>query len=204
MNQKRLHGCRTSTAAILALLLLLPPACLIGLYALGRFLVVSERPVESDAVVVLSGGDIDRVDQAAKLINDGYARYLILTDTDEITASGTRTTDYLYSEATKRGIAVPQIDITRHSVTNTREEAAAVRALMEERGWYSCMVVTDPFHSRRTSYLFSRAFQGSGLAVRVVSVSPHWYRPGSWFLSGDGWRTTLEEYVKLFAALVGR
>ena len=204
MNQKRARGCLTTSAILLAIILLVPPAILLGLYGLGRFLVVSDSPAESDAVVVLSGGDIDRLDQAADLISDGYARYLILTDTDEISASGKRMTDFLYSEATKRGVSVPQIDITEDGVTSTREEAAAVRALMEERGWKSCIVVTDPFHSRRTSFLFDQAFRGSDFSVRVVPVSEHWYRPRSWFLSSEGWRVTLEEYIKLLAAWFGK
>lgn len=204
MNQKRVRGCLTSTAILLAIILIVPLACLLGLYGLGRFLVVSDRPVESDAVVVLSGGGIDRLDKAVEFISDGYARYLILTDTDEVAASGKRMTDFLYSEATKRGITVPQIDITERGVTNTNEESAAVRILMEERGWKSCIVVTDPFHSRRTSFLFNQAFRGSDLSVKVVPVSGHWYRPRSWFLSNEGWRVTLEEYIKLLAAWFGK
>ena len=204
MNQKRARGCLTTSAILLAIILVVPPAILLGLYGLGRFLVVSDRPVESDAVVVLSGGGIDRLDRAVELISDGYARYLILTDTDEVAASGKRMTDFLYGEATKRGVTVPQIDITERGVTNTGEEAAAVRKLMEERGWKSCIVVTDPYHSRRTSFMFDQAFRGSDLSVRVVPVSGHWYRPRSWFLSNEGWRVTLEEYIKLAAAWLGK
>jgi uncharacterized SAM-binding protein YcdF (DUF218 family) len=204
MNQKRARSCLSTTAILLAIILIVPPALLLGLFGLGRFLVVSDRPVKSDAVVVLSGGDIDRMDKAVELISDGFARYLILTDTSEVSASGKRMTDFLYSEATKRGITVPQIDITEPGVTNTREEAAAVRILMEERGWKSCIVVTDPYHSRRTSFLFNQAIRGSDLSVSVVPVSGHWYRPRSWFLSNEGWRVTLEEYIKLGAAWLGK
>ena len=166
-------------------------------------MIVSDRLEKSDAVVVLSGGGIDRLDKAVEVIADGNARYLILTDTDEIASNGRKVTDYLFGEATQRGITVPQIDITRHTVTSTADEAVAVRDLMEERGWQRCIVVTDPFHSRRTRFLFRKAFRGSGLEVRVVPVGGSWYRSNSWFLSAEGRDTTLREWGKLLAAWFG-
>jgi uncharacterized SAM-binding protein YcdF (DUF218 family) len=194
VNQKR--GCRFALA-----LLFLTPACAAAgyllLYLAGSFLVVSDRLEKADTAVVLSGGDIGRVTEAARLVNEGLARYLILTDTDEVTTSGRRATDYLYSEATKLGIAVPQIAITGYTVTSTTGEAAAVRQLMTDRGWISCIVVTDPFHSRRTRLIFRTAFQGSSLEVRVKATPDHWYRPGSWFFSQRGWAATISEYIRL-------
>ncbi len=204
MNQNRPRSCLGLSLGVLAAVILIPICLIAGLVGMGGYLIVSDGAADSDAVVVLSGGGADRLDQAAGLIAQGHARYLILTDTDEVADSGRRMTDYLFSEATRRGISVPQIDITDHTVTSTREEAAAVRALMEERGWTTCIVVTDPFHSRRTRYLFRRAFRGSGLEARVVPVAGHWYRSRSWFLSGEGWRVTLEEYAKLLAAWAGQ
>lgn len=198
MIQSNRRGCLVVFAIVVAV-----PFCalmvLFGLWGVGRYLVVSDPLVGADAAAVLSGGDIDRVDEAVRIVQEGYARYLIITDTDEVTTSGRRMTDYLFSEAANRGLAVPQIDITRHTVTSTQEEAVAVRLLMEERGWKSCIVVTDPFHSRRTRQIFARAFRGSELSFAVKTVEGHWYRPSNWFLSSAGWQTTLQEYGKLLA-----
>ena len=206
MRPRRLSGCAAFTTFLAGGLILLPLLAVLGYVGLrwiGAFLIVSDRVEKSDAVVVLSGGGIDRLDKAVEVIADGEARYLILTDTDEIASNGRKVTDYLFSEATQRGITVPQIDITNHTVTSTGEEATAVRDLMEERGWQRCIVVTDPFHSRRTRFLFRKAFSGSGLEARVVPVSGSWYRSSNWFLSTDGWDTTLREWSKLLAAWLG-
>ncbi len=206
MSERQGSGCGRVGGVLLAALFILP-ACgllfLFGLWSAGRFLVVSDRLQQVDAVVVLSGGGIDRVDEAVKLIQDGYAGYLILTDTDAVAESGRRMTDYLFSEAANRGLAVPQIDITEHAANSTRDEARAVRQLMEERGWMSCIVVTDPFHSRRTKIIFTDAFRGPGWSTQVWSVQGHWYRPGRWFLRTDGWVTTMQEYAKLLAYWAG-
>ena len=58
----------------LALLILI----LIGL---GSFLIVSDKVTPADAIVVLSGGDSDRLSQAARLFKKGYGSTVILTRT---------------------------------------------------------------------------------------------------------------------------
>jgi uncharacterized SAM-binding protein YcdF (DUF218 family) len=206
MTSPRQSGCGRAITVGIAGVVLLPLLVLLGyglLRWMGAFLIVSDPIERADAVVVLSGGGLERLDKATEVIADGQARYLILTDTDDVAANGRKMTDYLFSEATQRGVTVPQIDITNHTVTSTRDEAFAVRDLMEERGWQSCIVVTDPYHSRRTRFLFHQAFQGSGLTVIVTPVSGSWYRSSTWFLSPDGWNTTLREWGKLLAAWSG-
>jgi uncharacterized SAM-binding protein YcdF (DUF218 family) len=206
MKPNRLGGCTGVVTTLLAAVIALPFLLALGYVLLrwmGAFLIVSDPVESSDAVVVLSGGAIDRLDAAVEIIAEGNARYLILTDTDEMAANGRKMTDYLFSEATQRRISVPQIDITNHTVNSTKDEAAAVLDLMEERGWQRCVVVTDPFHSRRTRYLFREAFRGTDKEVRVVPVGGSWYRSGSWFFSGSGWETTLSEWGKLVAAWLG-
>lgn len=206
MNAHQTGGCKRVGGVLLAALVILPLCALLsvfGVWMAGRFLVVSDDLQHADTAVVLSGGGTDRVDEAVRIIQAGYTGYLIITDTDEITDSGRRMTDYLFSEAANRGLAVPQIDITEHTAASTLDEARAVRLLMEERGWTSCIVVTDPFHSRRTKIIFQDAFRNSGLSVQVRSVEGHWYNPSRWFLSGSGWATTLQEYAKLLAYWAG-
>lgn len=204
MKERALRNCAgifaIGSLALLVLIFLVP----IGLWSAGRFLIVVEPPLSQvDAVAVLSGGEIDRVDEAVRLIKEGYARYLILTDTDAMADSGRRMTDYLFSEAANRGLAVPQIDITRHTTSNTREEAIAIRHLMEERGWHSCIVVTDPYHSRRAQIIFFSVFRDSGLSVQVHSVHGHWYTARGWFLRWEGWKVMAQEYLRIFATLLG-
>jgi len=203
MKEKALRNCAGAFAIGILALPVLALLILVGLWSAGRFLIVSDSPLsQADVVAVLSGGEIDRIDEAVQLIQNGYARYLILTDTDAMADSGRRMTDYLFSEAANRGLAVPQIDITRHTTSNTREEAIAIRQLMEERGWRSCIVVTDPYHSRRAQIIFSDVFRDSGLSVRVHSVRGHWYTTRGWFLRRDGWKAMFQEYLRIFATLL--
>lgn len=198
-------GIPIRVAILLAIIAM--PVCLVlgylGLRLVGRFLIVSDPLQSADAAAVLSGGDLDRLDTAAALLNDETVRFLILTNTDATTPSGRTMTDYLYSEATQRGIDVPQIDITREKVITTYDEARAVLALMQERGWNSVIIVTDPFHSRRTRFLFNLVFDDSGKSFRIHTVSPHWFSPGRWFFTPLGWETAVREYGKLIMSWLG-
>lgn len=202
MKEKALRNCAGACIGVLVLPVLALIA-LAGLWGAGRFLIVAESPLsQADVVAVLSGGEIDRIDEAVQLIRDGYARYLILTDTNTMADNGRRMADYLFSEAASRGLTVPQIDITRHTTSNTREEAAAIRQLMEERGWRSCIVVTDPYHSRRAQIIFNDVFRDSGLSVRVHSVRGHWYTSWRGFFRREGWEAMFQEYLRIFAILL--
>jgi uncharacterized SAM-binding protein YcdF (DUF218 family) len=87
-------------------------------------------------------------------------------------------------------------------VASTQDEADAVVHLEEQLGFASCIVVTDPFHSRRTQMIFRQSLSGHGIRVRIHPVPGHWYRSNSWFLSTEGWSTTLSEYIKLVGFIV--
>jgi uncharacterized SAM-binding protein YcdF (DUF218 family) len=64
-------------------------------------------------------------------------------------------------------------------------------------------VVTDPYHTRRTQFIFDSVFAGSDIQVMIRPVRDHWYQSSTWFFSLNGWRVTITEYGKLCAAWLG-
>ena len=186
-------------AMILGLLvgLILIPICLVGA---GYFLVVRDPLRNSSAVVVLSGGGMERLDHAVKLMDENYAKRLILTNTSQMDPqTGTPMSKVMMDQASQRGIRKVYIYITGGESATTREEAEAVKVLMEERDWKSLIVVTDSFHSRRTKIIFSDVFAGSGvkLTVNPVDAADYWYKPATWWRDEDSRRATLYEYISL-------
>jgi len=170
----------------------------------GRFLVVADPLQPADAVVPLGGGGVGRVAQAAALLKEGYATWLVATDA-EIDLPGIRDS---YSELVRReaqwqGVAPERILMAPGVVETTYEEALAVRALAQEQGWTSLLVVTDPYHTRRASLTFRDVFRGTGVAVGVRPVEDAPYDPEAWWRSVDGLRDTWAEYGKLVSYLLG-
>mgnify|MGYP000982336167 FL=1 len=173
------------------------------LWGAGAFLIVSDPVKRSDAVVLLSGGGVERAREAAKIYRDGnVGGMFILTETG-YRADGERNSHVLYWQVVYAGVPAEYIITTQGRSSSTADEALAVRQTMEKLGLKSCIVVTDPYHTMRTRLIFRQALRGSDIRVRVHPASGHWYRADRWFLSWRGWQTTLLEYAKLAAYLVG-
>ena len=174
----------------------------------GRYLVVSDplpaAGAPADAVVPLGGGGVHRVAGAASLLRDGYATWLVTAD-DELDLPGIRSSygDLVRQEALWQGVPAERVLVLPGFVETTWQEALALRAFSQERGWSSLLLVTDPFHTRRARLCFQEAFRDSGvtIAVRAVEGSP--YDPEAWWLAIEDLRYTWNEYLKLALHLVG-
>jgi uncharacterized SAM-binding protein YcdF (DUF218 family) len=197
--------------------ILLPLAMIIGIVAgiimipvimvgAGYYLVVRDPIRNSSAVAVLSGGGIERLDHAVKLLDDRFARRLILTNTSQVDPqTGTRMSKVMMDQASQRGVRKVNIYITGGESATTREEAIAIKSLMDERDWKSLIVVTDSFHSRRTKIIFQDVFKGSGVKISVnpIDAPDYWYKPAAWWKNPDSRRATIYEYVSLIYNWLG-
>jgi len=174
-------------------------ACLgaAGLFAAGEFLVHADSLERAGAVVLLSGGGKERMDEAARLMGERYAELLLLTETGNQMDGGMPESQYMRLEAIQKGVSPAQIQFTEPSVQSTRDEAIKVRAYMQLHQISDCIVVTDPYHTRRTRLIFQDSMRGTEIKVRVIPSTGHWYHAASWFLSLRGWQTTASEYIKL-------
>ena len=192
-----------SLTGVLILLILLPVLAEVGLWGLGTYLVVDDTKGKVvDAVVVLSGGTGDeRLAEAAKIYHNNYAEWIILTEISDSEEDGpslvtTAAKDLLVSEY---GIPDYAVIITERPVSSTYSEARDVMKLMLREGLQSCIVVTDPFHTRRTRIVFSDEFLPRDLTMYVYPAGNHWYAASTWWMSAEGRDATLREYAKLFA-----
>lgn len=174
------------------------------LWAIGALLIVSDPLKEADAIVLLSGGDDQRWAEAAKLYQQKIAPVIILTETDQ-TIGDTSTPYNLLVENNISALGVPKGDIffTQTVSETTVDESHSVLAYLQDKGYQSCVIVTDPFHTFRTRLIFRDTFRGSGIQVAVHSVQGHWYRSATWFLSARGWQATISELASLFGYGVG-
>jgi uncharacterized SAM-binding protein YcdF (DUF218 family) len=173
-------------------------------FAAGEYLVHADPLERTGTVVLLSGGGDERMLTAARLMKERYAELLILTDTGNRLADGTAVTEYMKLEAIADGVSPAQIQFTDHVAGSTRDEAHAVRLYMQLHQITGCIVVTDPYHTRRTRMIFQNEMRGTGIDVRVMPSDGHWYQAGRWFTSLRGWQATVSEYGKLGYFLLWR
>lgn len=194
-NKKQFRGCGLSILILLILLVLTAPLILRGI---GAVLIYADPLEDAGAVVALSGDTGDRISEAAWLYNNHYVDYLFITYTDEPAR------DALLWAAQQAGIPGDRVLVTEMQVSNTVDEARAVRALAEERGLSSLIIITDPFHTLRTRVIFRNELNGSGIEVWVRPVVGHWYRSSTWWRTAEGRRYTLEEYFKIIFYFFGK
>lgn len=172
--------------------------------AMGSYLIVSSELEYANAIVVLSGGDESRMQEALELYNQNYSNLIILTETGDVVEGY----DYLHSfdmriELLNNGVPSGNILMTDQTATSTKEEAEAVKRLLTNRQLISCIVVTDPYHTRRAYAIFKDVFADTGIKIMIHPTSPHWFNANTWFLKLKGWHFVILEYIKYISYKLG-
>lgn len=173
----------------------------------GSILMVDEPPRESDAIVVLAGGDAGRAWEGADLYNAKLARWVVVTkdsptlDEEQLRSYGIELVDgrgnYI---RVLRGLGVPEdrIITVETPVEDTFSEIERVRELAEKRKWKSLIIVTANYHTRRAR-LTARYLLGSKFEAAVVASRHGGLDRAAWWKSNADVRTFLIEFQKLVA-----
>lgn len=178
---------------------------------IGAFLIVAD-PLTPAEVVLPLAGDLERVYYAAKLHQAGYAERVLLTNLPlETQTARDAHLRRVRAIATAVGVPEAQLVVVPEIALSTFEEAQNVRAELERLGARSLLVVTSPWHTRRARMGLRAAFQGSDIRLSVRPVPPgalppgelHPYSARTWWRAPSTLVTTLEEYLKLAAFIVG-
>lgn len=159
----------------------------------GDFLVINEKPVKSDVIIVLSGGGIERLEKGVGLYNKGFASYIMISNGQE---------DSLYEAALKMGVPNDSI-ILENSARSTTENALFTKELMIEHQFQSAIVVSSNYHMRRVKSNFTKAISNSRIKLIYSSVPDNGYDPSRWWKTKEGRQTTFTEYVKLAGNFFG-
>ena len=209
-NQKNscFGGCLNLIGGAVGVIIVLLLVSFIGYLffrAAGAYLIIADDLTPVDTIIIMGGGDEGRMNEALELYHEKYARIIVLTET------GVRIEEFDYMQSfdlriqlLNNGVPSGNILITDSEVTSTLEEAYAVKQLLEKRQFSSAIIVTDPYHTKRTSIIFKDVFSEQDIELYFRPVTPSWYNSRTWFLSPSGWKFTILEYVKLLAYKLGK
>jgi len=189
-------------------LLLLVAFLIFGSYIIlrgaGAYLIIADELQPANAIVMLSGGVESRMEEALSLYRDGYGKLIILTETGQQLENFDALHSYdIRIQLLNNGIPGGNILITDNIVNSTADEAYAVKVLLTNRQLKSAIIVTDPYHTRRTSVVFRDIFGDSPVKLIIRPVRDSWYNSRTWFLSKAGWKFTISEYLKLTGHFFG-
>lgn len=180
------HKKRIKLVTIISIIFLL--AILVYYYLLpgmASFLVFRTNLQHADVIIVL-GGDSERLPYGVKLYKSNYS--------DKIIATGSMT-GQSKKEAMGLGVA-PKDFIQEDKATTTYENALFSRNIMLQNNFTSAIVVSSPYHMRRAAWLFDRAFNNDNITLLYSPVDNSWFKPEKWWTNKREIYTVIDEYAK--------
>jgi len=159
----------------------------------ARMLVV-DSPQPSDVILVLAGETDHRPSLAMKLLEQGYARRVILDVPAgaQIYGSSELELAQKYIQSLQRAENVSLCPIMGLS---TKTEAHDAEKCLNREGGTSVLIVTSDFHTRRALSVLRHEVHGRTFSIAAsyddVQFGTHWWRHRQWA------KTCLEEWMRL-------
>jgi uncharacterized SAM-binding protein YcdF (DUF218 family) len=165
---------------------------------MGRWLEAPAQPASKADVIVILGGDTgSRLVAALDLYRRGLAPKLFLAgvESDDLsTYSPLLNVRLQYLLAA--GVPREAIVVDKHS-SNSWEEAANTLDLMRGAGWHKALVISDPPHLRRLSWVWSKVFDQTDPAFVLVASRPSWWHSSGWWHDEKSGVFVLMEVIKI-------
>lgn len=164
----------------------------------GHFLAApAQSPVKADLLVTLGGDNGGRSDRVLELYRSGFGSRVLVTG-PEGGHSRTRPA-YLHWRARfliDEGIPEQALLYDRRS-TSSWEEAVNTLKLMQSMKLERVLVVSDPPHLRRLSWVWRKVFEGSGKEYVLVASNMEDWDAEHWWRRSLNAQFVFAEYVKL-------
>ena len=150
----------------------------------GTALVINEPVGQPDAIVSLASHEWERLPAAVALASRYPHALVVLTRPQAVTKFNCHDCANRPRLLVNAGVSSDRIHVVGLTRGGTYGEAVAVRDLMAARHLTSVLVVTSPYHTRRSLATFRKVL-GGAIAVGVAAssgTSPA--RPDRWWAAG--------------------
>lgn len=170
----------------------------------AKWLIVEDPREPADAVVALAGAEGERLAAAIRLCRDDPGARLVIVGPDTPLLEVYTGEDSLSQGEAKRRIAIRkgipnERVVLALGATSTYEEAQTIHELATHRNWKHVIVVTSPFHSRRSRATFRSVLDGTGVEVSLYSLplADSQSNPESWWRRERDTMAVVTETMKL-------
>ncbi|KAF0189219.1 MAG: hypothetical protein FD168_1066 [Desulfobulbaceae bacterium] len=165
------------------------------------FLVHADKPVKADAVVLFSGpGQKHRLEEARRLMREGYAQVLIIPDfgivsrAEENGALEPVAPELWRQDKQQKGLSL--MSSYPRYFESTHVEALEAKRILDRLGLRSAIMVSSPYHTRRISMICNRVFRGGYEFSVVPARMQQAYSLRDW-LDKEHRKKIVSEYVKM-------
>lgn len=161
----------------------------------GFFLSPQDTLRRADMIVAVSGGETEqRAQEAVRLYKQGYAPRILFSGAAE-DKTGPSNAAAMRMMAIKQGVKPSDILVEEDSV-DTLDNAVQSQKIIKAQGAKSIILVTSPYHQRRTAMSFRKVL-GDQTAIINHSAADSSWRKSSWWRSPFAVSLTLSELQKI-------
>ncbi len=169
------------------------------LRAFGRWWVVDEPPVKSQAIVVIGGDSVAgaRVRHAIELYRQGWAPKLVFSG--ELFRTDFCENVLMQTQAIHDGVPQDAIVLAPcGAYTSTLTETLALRSFLTEDKINHIILVTSNFHTRRAQRIVRAILDPAGFAVRISAARDERFPVDHWWQAREGKKALVLELLKSF------
>lgn len=149
---------------------------------------------KADAIIVVSGGQTTaRADEGIRLYQDGYAPKLIFSGA--ALDNGPSNAHQMRQQALRAGVPDSAIE-TDEAARTTYQNATNTKGIVDRLGVHSIILVTSPYHQRRTVLTFRHSYGAGYEFVNHSSYDSRWSKV-AWWASPFGVMITGSELMKI-------
>lgn len=135
---------------------------------------------KADAVIILEGDGLARIEAGAKLFREGWAPCVVIS-------GGINNPPHSIPAKEMRPVLIEagvssEAILLEEKSTNTWEQGVEIMKLVQEKKWKSIILVASHYHQYRSYLTFLKAMQVAGITINIM-CSP--VRNLPWF-GGDG------------------
>ncbi len=159
----------------------------------GRLLVVDD-PQRSDIIVVLAGENDRRPEHALHLLDQGYARRVLL-DVPEGVRVYDSTVVELAEHYIQRKPEADRVGICPIRGLSTRDESRDVINCLAQEPGSRILIVTSDYHTRRSLSTFRHEIRGKSFSVAAVHDSSAFGT--RWWARREWAKTCVDEWLRL-------
>jgi uncharacterized SAM-binding protein YcdF (DUF218 family) len=170
------------------------------LNGVSRALVYEDPLVKAEAVVVLAGGNGNRIETAVRLYREGFGEKLFFSGFRVYPE--TYTSSLMKKYALKLGVPddkvitwIPEVEVS------TRGESIANLELLKKNRIKKFILVTSSYHTRRAKWMYEKAISLSSYNIEfLVYPAPDPFIPiQGWWKLRTGQKGIFFEYIKWVA-----
>lgn len=195
-------SCRKIAAWLAAVALLVAAALAGAFFGAGHFLEAPARaPVRSDLLAALGGDNGGRADKVLELYRRGLGPRVLLTGPESFSKTRLAYLNFRAKYLVQEGVPELAIYVDRDSA-NSREEAVNTLKRMRAMKLNRVLVVSDPPHMRRLSWVWGRVFAGSGKEFILVASDMDGWDAEHWWRTSANAQFVFGECIKLAYYLV--